>query len=480
MRRGDDDVLVELVELDETDAVAPAGPADGGAPRDVVATDGTRPDRRRRRLLVGAAVAVVVLVAATLATVAALDARRKRARWDALADQGAALVDLAVPLEEAWHVDGDATGVTATSDVVVLAGQGGTGLSAHATASGELVWRQDLAAVSCTTAPGDGSGSGEVLVCMAGAYPGGLPDISASTRVTTYTVADGAALATVAVGGSMAAAATVDGDLVLASVGADGHADLARVDLVTGSVRWSVDTDQLVVSELGGLADADLTVEDDVVLLWDRDGVPLEAFDAATGDPRDVPAAPPRAPNETVLADGTVLRVDGEAMTTTVVDSAGDVRFTHAGLPWLPEASDGSAADVVVLAETLDDRVLALVAVDTRDGTQLWRRGTAAIRPRVQVDGLVVAGGASTVGLDLRTGDVRWHSEVVVPYPDTVTDGTRVLGLLVEGGESFLVALDVGTGEEAWRVPTVRGAYGIAAVPGGVVVNGLSTTAFHR
>lgn len=108
MRGGEDDVVpVELIDVDEPAALHEPGRTPG-AERSGEGEADRAPgaSRRRSRWAVPVAVAVLAGIAAVVLGASALDQRRERARWDTLEALGWPLVDLSEPLVEAWRAPG--------------------------------------------------------------------------------------------------------------------------------------------------------------------------------------------------------------------------------------------------------------------------------------------------------------------------------------------------------------------------------------
>lgn len=146
------------------------------------------------------------------------------------------------------------------------------------------------------------------------------------------------------------------------------------------------------------------------------------------------------------------------------------------GGPVTERVTDGSDPDVVLTLTPL------LTAVDVRTGTVLWQRGDGGyLQPSalpVRLDGLVVLPERDRLlGVEVATGRVRWS----VPAPTTtqtlfsrpLTDGRRlVLTDLDEAGSLVLRALDLGTGEDVWRVPAPPASVWVYGVGGRGVMQG--------
>lgn len=420
VRRGDDGVIVDLV--DEDAGVFAAGPVEQDGPE---GSAGVAWARRRGRRLGVAAVVVLAVVAVVVGTVTATAERAEQARWDALVDQGVTPVDLALPLAEAWRVEGGARVVVTAGDVVVLAsGLDGPAPVLHAyDTTGRLRWGRE----GSTCREWSGSDENPLLLCVTGRYRGGLPDTYASCRVELVDARDGAVRSEVTVPGALETFSEIDTDVLLTTVGADGRADVVRADPATGTVRWTAEGERVVAGPPGQQATVWTATSGDVVVLGDPEGT--VAFDARTGEPTHEPVwGAATVTVQEMLPDGSFLRTEVSAMgQVTVVDAAG--------------AGDG---------------------------------------PVVQVGDLALTGGRATVVVDRRTGEERWRRTPDVTFAGVATDGTRVLGVSVEDGGTWLVALDLESGDELWRTPTVSAPREVRAIPGGVVVTGASAVALYR
>lgn len=108
----------------------------------------------------------------------------------------------------------------------------------------------------------------------------------------------------------------------------------------------------------------------------------------------------------------------------------------------------------------------AVLAIDTQNGSMLWRRETDRLDARYQVagpDGIVRASLSGDIDMiDLETGALRWRTSL-----SPRSGGAPVL-LVIEHGlspglvvaaeeERKLVALDMRTGEPRWRFAAARG-----------------------
>jgi outer membrane protein assembly factor BamB len=141
-----------------------------------------------------------------------------------------------------------------------------------------------------------------------------------------------------------------------------------------------------------------------------------------------------------------------------------------------PEADD----EIVVIGTVNDRRVQATdtyVAFDARTGARLWSTdfhrvpetlALAISRPPRLVDGVVVVNQGSLVadirpiGLDAKSGQVLWHSQVGNEV--LVNDTLIALDRVRDSPEQPLamIGIDARTGRTRWRDPTLRGWFATA------------------
>lgn len=523
--RGDDGdtVSVDLVEVDSPDALlphGPAGPDDGTSlpPDDVPAA--VAGHRRRRRVLLAATVGVVLALAAGGGVLAVLDARRAEARWDALEERGWPLVDLGSPLEEAWRLETGGWPMVVTSDVIVLQTWSQTLAGATWRAvdveTGAVLWEhRDPGDGWCTSwnprwseiaasAPlGLVLGASvlgtlpdpTLLVCAGASFGGELPAPDTTSRLLVLDLADGREVATIEVPGALITFEPTQDDVVVATVTADGTIDLTRAGLLDGGVRWAVETEAQALDDEGGYVGAWPQVRDGVVTLVAADGAVSGAFDLGTG------ASAPPPPDEPTTNGGWILLPDGSRVdmtysgmpvsgtdtyvlgpsTVVVTGPDGEERFTAEGELWVPWVSDGSMADRIIVTRSGDGGRAELVALDVVTGEELWTSPASWASTVLQVDGVVVAGSGYLSGTDLRTGEVLWeHRGASQGAMSAVTDGTRFLVPVGEGGTTALVAIDIRSGVDAWSVPTVDGVQTLNVVDGGVLVANDATLILYR
>lgn len=491
--RDDDLVRLDLVEVDSADALArtegstaPAAPAFEGA------DDERGPGRRLLRGWRGVAVggAVVVALAAVGGVLALRDAREIEDRREAFERAGLPFVDLASPLTEAWRLE-DSWLAATTADVLVV----GSG-SPSATvwrgvdpATGRVrwevpgadgwcrAWNPRDAAAGPPTVPSDPT----LLAVVDARFDGALPTGAAGTDVRVLDLATGEERATLLFPGDVVSIEPVGESVVAVTVGMDGVFSVARGRFVGGSL-WAAATPFSTVGQAAVPA-LDVAVVDDVVYLLTFEGVPVAAFDLETGavlEPGD--AGLPSPAGRMVLPDGgraeTLVSAQqmadgryylGEPV-VVVTDPDGTVRFRADGRLRVPEYSDDTAPDRLLVART-GDRGPEVVALDAETGEVAWWAPEPMLGLRLQVGGVLVHESRGVVALDASSGERLWQYEALIGVPGRpVTDGRRILVAGEGEGGRSLVALDLRTGAEVWSVPAPA-VDGVEAVPGGVVVS---------
>lgn len=403
----------DLVEVELDDELDGPDRCPGGAPRTV-----RRPWTARAWCRVAAGLAVLVAAgavqdAARAASVAELTAR--------------AVGDLRVERVARWTVEGSLVGVT--GDVVLVAGTGDT-LAGYRWLDGMLVW--GVAGVTRCALVGLDDAAGTAasptrdlplergrVVCAATRRtgpPGGLEVLDP---------ADGRRLVARPAGGATTAWAADGERLYTVRDGEDGEpGEATAVSLTTGALAWRTP----LTEPLSGW----YLTDEWLVLQGQRRALALAT--GAEGEPQDWVG------RERHALDGGGTAVsgwdpDGSLVTTTVADASGRHvwrRQAYYAAPAL--VLDSSVLPVITLAGTL-------AGLDAATGAQLW---TGALPgPLVAaVDGVLVCAeavgtrvagvtGALTewVGVDLRTGVVRWQfrsADGLDPGErDLVTDGER-------------------------------------------------------
>ncbi|WP_353633239.1 PKD domain-containing protein (plasmid) [Halobacterium sp. NMX12-1] len=252
---------------------------------------------------------------------------------------------------------------------------------------------------------------------------------------------------------------------------------VARVDVDTGDVEWSLSTlDYPEVAVEGNTAYAvadgtitalnattgvprwnETTIDDSVygvVAAGDavvtRGDSQIVARDAATGAVR-WNRTWPNAPEVEGIVDGRVLLVEDADLTARDVDT-GDVAWTQS-LPATEsyEVGDVSVRDGVVYVES-DGGASASVAAIAADGEQLWSTTTGDnLRFSVHGDTVYVTSSSEVAALDRQNGTVDWNTSVDLDYPTVEwVDDERV----VVDGSGNATILDAATGATTWRADT--------------------------
>lgn len=529
MRGGEGETVpVDLVEVDGLDAPSPNPGGDG---YDGV-TEPTEPlgdhpaavpagHRRRRRVLVAVSAGVVLALAATGGVLTALDSRRAEARWDALAERGWPLVDLDSPLEQVWRAGGGGWPIVATPEVIVVEGQSSTAAPtwrALDVATGEVLWERASQGTGWCTGwnpqwPEPDVGSSPygaavgaigliaradptLLVCSDTSVGGELPSPGATSVLRAVDLASGREVGAVTVEGGLLSLDLVGDDLIVATVAADGAIDVTRVGLLSGGEVWTEATEIVAVDEEGMLLGTWLQVIDGAVVLTSSDGDVTVALDADTGERVPTPPLLQTADGGWVrLADGSRALIDygltssgdgsgsylvGEP-SVTVAGPDGQERFSAAGELWSPWVTDGSMADRIAVTRPADSGGTELVALDVVTGEELWTSPAAWSSTILQVDGVVVSGSGYLSATDLRTGEELWERRgSTFGAVSPVTDGSRLAVPIGEDGATWLVAIDIRSGAEAWRVPLVPIVELVTVVDGGVLVGSDSELVFYR
>jgi outer membrane protein assembly factor BamB len=460
----DESVDVDLVE--QGDAV----PEDAGAD---AAHAPLRSDRElaRERVVrwIGLAVVLALVVVAGVANLFA--SRREAARRDVLAAVPWVLERMGGPLEEVWRTPGGWL-VTQQDDVAVVADAPSSGqLRGLDPATGEEVWsRTGGPSDDCyilwdeTDVQGWSSGVSpwdlDELACVHQTGAGGE---GSAGWVEVLDVRTGAELAVVEFSGVAFVEDVLGDDLLVAWVGADDSLGATRVERRTGTMRWTYQSDPGALPEgVDGwtVADGILKVGwSSPIALSLETGAKLAVVPDADVSERSV---------HLELAGGAVAEwswgANSRGTGGRVLEPDGAVRFTFPGAPWRPTLSDGSAAGVLVVqAEHREDGLLTgeseLIGLDLVTGDRLWTIVDDNPWPVVQLGGVTVANSGSGLGpIDLTAGERPW----VIPrgqiyFTSSITDGDVLLVVVRDQGGMDLVAIDLRTGTEAWRMPCPDG-----------------------
>lgn len=455
MRRRDPGVVqVELLEGDaalEVDGVD----AHEGDPRETA--------RARRLRWVGLAVVAILLGTIVAATV--IDSRREAARRAALAELGWVLPSLEGPLEEVWRAPGGWV-MALTDDVIVTQGMEGD-IRALDAVTGAVLWERGGAGgyESCAlvydyrTLDAGRYPTADTLVCVSSDLygVGGLPVPGATVEMVAVEIATGARIAALDVQGGLLTHDTVDADVLATFVDATAAIGVIRWNPLSGEVwRYRSAPGLFPDGSPWGSPDWAYELREDVLRLTSD-----LAIDLATG--REAPVAAP-ARDDLIRGYAQDLpggaRVEwrwevndsGWAADGRVLNADGSLRFEVDGGPWTPGATDGSPPDAVLAVRAAGEAV----ALDPDSGSELWSvPDMSDTWAAIQLEGILVAVGPTTVtalykrdGTMLWQVDTGWATNNVPP-----TDGDVVLVQVADRGETVLVAVDLRTGTEAWRMP---------------------------
>lgn len=448
------------------DDEGPGQPSEPARPLTPPLPDPGDRDRTRRRIAQVLVLALVIGAAAALGG-RAVGERREAARLAAYAEVPGVSAGLRDPLQETLRVEaGRLLAVDGDTVLVRAPADGPAGLAALDAGSGAVRWSLDPAPPDLAETEGCVVDEvGGLAVCSAG---------SPQDAVLHLDLRDGALVARTPLPGDVVDWDLLDGDLLVA-VREGARLVVVRVTpgLAEGDApvpRWRVSV------PLGGGGDARpllLDARDGFVTVSGAvgavvradDGRLLGAWEPARGYRRvDVLTGPEgfgvwRSPLRGRWFDG-----DGRPVSDLP------------GGPVTERVTDGSAPEVVLTLTPL------MTAVDLRTGEALWERGDGGyLQPPalpLRLDGMVVLpDGDRLLGVDVRTGDVRWSA----PAPTTtqtlfsrpLTDGRRlVVTDLDEEGALVLRAIDLTTGEDAWVVPAPPASLWVYGVGGRGVMQG--------
>lgn len=453
---------VELVEVMDEPGRSPSGsdrppdqPVAAGLPDDV-RTARTWVRRRAPWLVATAALVVGSLVV----TQVVLD-RREDARVAALAEIPGVVPPVDASIGVLWRADPElATALRsgAMVDGVLVGGvQDASGASTIVGLdpdTGVVAWRTPLDLptpqptptsawpeqwISCTAVP---RGTAHVAACVSQQVGQGVVGIPPSS-VWVLDPVDGDVLAEREVAGGWGLSFVDDG-MVVARPVPDGRWEVAAVDVVDGTPRWSWTTPRLVGTDEEPYGTPTLqSAEDHVVLVVDTHCWVL----TTTGEPvLDVPLdadswlQPARAGVfiESTWASsaysGTLLLADGSRVPIDETAS------------WLA-VDDGSAPDVVLTVGQAPGGADGLSGRSARTGEVLWHVDGTIVTSLLLDGTLYIAMSRSLVAVDATTGDVHWTTETDHVPQQLSTDGRH---LLLPGPGVTLEAYTLSDGALAW------------------------------
>lgn len=250
------------------------------------------------------------------------------------------------------------------------------------------------------------------------------------------------------------------------SAAGDVRWGLAATDPATGDVRWRRWTPLVPEVHAARIGDrvirsqADLTSDGDRVLLTDSGHAWLFGAD---GEPRGDLTVEKDGWAELARADTVVWTPwQAFALAASVLVTREGTRVPVGERPAQLAVDDGSAPDVVLLADREDGGAAALVGRDATSGEELWRlAGTTG--DALLVDGVVhVVQGRDVRTLDARTGVSHWVAHIGAPPVYLGTDGELVV---VVTADRTLRGLDRADGQLASVADVARH---LARDPGGV------------
>jgi outer membrane protein assembly factor BamB len=154
------------------------------------------------------------------------------------------------------------------------------------------------------------------------------------------------------------------------------------------------------------------------------------------------------------------------------VDDDGSVRFSFEGNLLQPWASAGAPTAVVIQSWSDDFSDGTTVVFDPLTGEELWSEPSGwETNGFLEIDDHLLITSAAAQMLDERTGRELWQVPVdpSVSMYTPVTDGDVVV-LPIRDHGLVLVAVDLATGEEQWRMPGPDGVTALGAAGGGLVL----------
>jgi outer membrane protein assembly factor BamB len=473
--------LIEVAELDgDSDAAWPGSPAAttgrggrSGGQDHARRGEGRGPDERRRRRGLHAIIAAAVVIC-VVGTAAAVGGALERQRAERVAAQVGGLWPLGDEPAAVWRASTGQAPPAVVDGGVVLVGPDGA-LTARDLATGERLWSSDLPSGRTTCGPDllDPGAHGSPLVCVTvrgepassarpdDGFPFLVTVLDASGQVVgARGVADVAAAVVPLAGGRIATAAHDGGRVVVTWEDAlDGTVE--RVQVLEGA-RAPVDA---VGSGAASGSSAPIAT-DHVEMAAVRGEVRVRAFDSsATFDSRGERVGGPArllASQRGWLAEGglpgglsaTFLGDQGVGRSdrVDVVGPDGELRFSLAGEPFVPEITGGTAPGVLVT------RMPGFTGYDASTGERLWHRPEWPEVLWLQTDDvIVVESGSRLLAFEARSGRALWQRWLPTEIVRVLTDGDSVLLVMSGdgvGGDSLLttvLSVSLFDGGVEWR-----------------------------
>lgn len=502
------DVVLVDVESD-TAAVADGERADAGvsSPPDPTSPTGSRTGvawlRRSRRWWPVVAGLTLVVVASTVVT-----DRRESARLAALADVPGILAPIDGPVSELWRTDGqpytslaEFAGGLLTTD---YRPNGRIDVVALDKLTGKVVWRTAArsAGTNPTNAwtdcalprsphPGDHATGARVVACVVVDETDTIMDHA--IRESTFPTKAHLLLVDATSGAVLSESPTdpstsvssLDTDLVISHVGADGRVQVTRTDSRGIADRWTFTSPDPVARDAFGQSRVWVRVAGDLVIIntydsgdngnggssWvlsgDGDVIRSLTTDAGFNGGIDV------------LAEGKLLTEPASSagpMATTIIDVITGRSFTADAVPSGASPDDGSLANLVLMQSPTGDD---LIAYDLTSGRPRWTVPAAGGSGTVIIDGRIIRAGAGELtSIEGRTGDTVWVTPLTQTATGTpgyrqgmaslVTDGRLVLLTQSDPAGGFLLAAyGLDDGRKRWTTEIADDLY-LTSIDGGL------------
>ena len=480
-------LLVEVTGLDQRDtAPRHSGAVGAAAAQDIRLPGRERARALRHRWLIAAGLVALLVVAGVVA------AARARDRAALLADLPGVLAPIGPSLSELWRAPmlgwGQAAAVggdvllyesdgPAAAEVVLLDGRTGerrwTAPMPEATEAGE-VWCSPL---------GDVGREPQVEVaCRVEGAPGsdvqdGVARSDGLARLVVLDASTGERLAERPMNGLNVSFAPFGHDLIVTDVLPDGHAQVSRLDPLSGAVAWTFRSAHVPRGPAEGPTWLFPSVQHGVIVAngpvswaFASDGTVLGEWHLEGGDwavrggwGLDIAVLPDG--RFAVGESGGVGLSDEQYGTVSATDARDG--FPIPGPVLVPVVDDGSVADVLLTVPSDRGGIVAISAVT---GTRRWDSGAMAWGDALVLDGrLIVMAGRRLTALDARGGHELWTADIPMGNhsQQVLTDGRVILVPMFDPERgAVLVAFDPADGRERWSAALPEGVNYLVAVEG--------------
>ncbi|MCL3860614.1 PQQ-binding-like beta-propeller repeat protein [Actinotalea sp. K2] len=265
-------------------------------------------------------------------------------------------------------------------------------------------------------------------------------------------------------------------DLVVGLRTEQGRLRVVRHDIATGERRWEFVSDQ--DGAIGEHESAGWSF-DGITLVWSGSTeIAVDLTDGSVVEGGEVPSG--LWPEESAdLPGGGVVEwsFGGETFRSRVLDLDGQLLFEIDGTVFPVPVTDGSVPEILLVLQwgvSPTGEGPGVTGVDSATGEQVWVSPVVPGYPVVQIDGLVLLRGESSVdAVDVTDGTGLW----TVPTSPTsfwlpVSDGRTVLlpALAEDGtGDRVVAAVDLRTGQERWRTDLPKRTQMLTAVGGRLI-----------